>query len=253
MNKYVIWSGRPPRALEVLLELVGRHDGNIVWIGKELADRNDAVISLCEYSELNMRRHVFAAKTIWGVTHQSRFSHTCVRAFCPFPDCPFWYEARGNCNGWVIHQIRAHTCQQFNYSQSPRTRRLGKHAYQAKMLAPLIISRIEQGLSITKGEIVAKLGEYLNTMPCDSFVHRVRLTALRQFLGKEVNYLNGMPQFIADLQEAGHRVKMQTKGKDDMINVAVAFERKRIEQSNKYRPPFLPAFQFNEDEVRSAL
>lgn len=58
--------------------------------------------------------------------------------------------------------------------ETEQTRAFGMHSYQAKMFVPLIMDRIQQGMSLLRGDIINKLIEYVNVLPTPQFAKRVR-------------------------------------------------------------------------------
>lgn len=121
------------------------------------------------------------------------------------------------------------------------------------MFVPLIMNRAEKGLSLSRGEIVNKLIEYVNVIPTPQFPNRVREKGLQKFIGTEMNYLNGVPKFIDSLNEVGHRDVMYTKDKLEMMEVAIGVERRKFERINKHQAEYLKKLQLREEEVRVAL
>lgn len=87
------------------------------------------------------------------------------------------------------------------------------HQYQRKMFTHIVINLMGQGFPFTHGEIIINLIEYFNVLQNYQFAHRLRIKALKQFRGVEINHLRGIPQFIEALQECGNRAKMVTKNK----------------------------------------
>lgn len=53
------WTGRPPRSLEALSEFYTRCGGQFVWEGYKFDVNEEAMVTLCEHSELTERLHMY--------------------------------------------------------------------------------------------------------------------------------------------------------------------------------------------------
>lgn len=84
-----------------------------------------------------------------------------------------------------------------------------------------------------------------------SFVHEKN--SLRIFIGHECKYLHAMPDFLKKLRESGYHTRFVTMAKEEMIDIAVSNEAKRIDQFNEHQPKYLSKLVFEEEKVRTVL
>lgn len=106
-----------------------------------------------------------------------------------------------------------------------RMRCFGRSSYQAKFFISLVTARIESDISLSNGEILDRIVDYLNTTPYNEFVSGIHRNSLLNYKGSEINYLQSISNYIEMLQKAGHKAKLVTMLKMGMIDLAI--KRKR--------------------------
>lgn len=73
-----------------------------------------------------------------------------------------------------MKKIGKHSFQIFD-STIKRHQNYGAHSYNYKVLIPLILNHIEQGLPMTHWEIIKNLVEYVNILPSRKLAHESEL------------------------------------------------------------------------------
>lgn len=114
------------------------------------------------------------------------------------------------------------------------------------MLSDLVIPRILEGLSLSAQDIRATLRPFLRRDACPSFLKRVREAASARVTDENHNVVSRLPDYIEALNNLGHKAKLLTKKKQEMLDTTVGIAR---EQHRKY-PSTVP---FDEAAFRDSL
>lgn len=162
LTKTDIWTGRLPRKLFEIRAYP-------LVVCNAFPSRNRSLLYICEMSEYTNCRHTFKPLKNNNVaptqehgddetSHDSQFVYgrytaTCIKARCVVSSCPFRVNIhRDTHRTWIVESLTSREC-----AVPTLNNRLDYTAYQAPMLADIVVQRIISGLSLTRKDILHAL------------------------------------------------------------------------------------------------
>lgn len=128
---------------------------------------------------------------------------TSLKALCVTPTCRFRVRfCRGEDGSWKVEFLFLDVGEVSIWGK-----RLGFTAYQAPMRADIFVPRIIAGLSLTRNDIVHALGPYLQKAPSNSFIARVRKSAIMRCSGRPDENVGRLLVYFWELNRLGQKSK----------------------------------------------